>query len=175
MAAYASCSANPERSDWSRRWSSSLTITPKLSARNTAAPLRSGCCASSPASSLLTRCRSCSNARAVGGNSSSRYITASLSDLRTGLNRLNESRGDLVKADDFNNRMTSVWNGIKDLQVEKANVTALKERSVLLEQQVKVADEERKELTRELQKLRERLAVQEAKLAVAPARPNSEH
>ena len=38
IAAYASCNANPERRACSRRWSSSFTMTPRPSARKTAAP-----------------------------------------------------------------------------------------------------------------------------------------
>src|SRR3990172_9088427 len=67
----ACASAKPDWSVWSRRWSSSFTITPDAPARNTAealAPLRS---AAEPSSSLLTRCRSCSNCRSVASNSSS--------------------------------------------------------------------------------------------------------
>jgi hypothetical protein len=94
-------------------------------------------------------------------------------DLRNDLSRLAESRGELVKKDEFNSRMTSVWNSVKDAQAANASVTALKERSTLLEQQVKAGEEERKELLREVQRLRERLVVVEGRAAANPntARP----
>jgi chromosome segregation ATPase len=115
-------------------------------------------------------------------------FVANLSELRSGLERLNESRGDLVKKDEFNNRMASVWSTMKDFQsasttiasmkeqvalIEQqckdheaagAAVSALKERCSLLEQQVKAGEEERKDLARELQSLRERQAVVEGRL-----------
>ncbi len=102
----------------------------------------------------------------------SQQVTNNLHDLRSDLNRLNEARGDLVKKDELNSRITSVWNSIKDLQTVNATLTAAKERVSLLEQQVKNGDEERKELVREVQRLRERLVVVEGRRASsAAARP----
>jgi hypothetical protein len=65
-------------------------------------------------------------------------VSGSLADLRGGLERLNESRADLVKAGDFNTRMTSVWTSVKDLQTAAAAATAVGQRVGLLEQQVKM-------------------------------------
>jgi chromosome segregation ATPase len=122
-------------------------------------------------------------------------FVANLGELRSGLDHLNETRGDFVKNDEFNNRMTSVWSALKDFQSTSSTVTslkeqmaliqqqckdqgatggavsALKERCALLEQQVKAADEERKDLARELQALRERQAVVEGRLAARVAGP----
>src|SRR5579862_516243 len=50
-------------------------MTPTSGPRNTAAPLRTGCWASSPASSLLTRWRSWRSRRSAGGSSSTRSST----------------------------------------------------------------------------------------------------
>jgi hypothetical protein len=69
-------------------------------------------------------------------------LTSTLSELRNNLNHLNESRGDLVKTDDFNSRMTALWNTVKELQAAGAALSALKERSVLLEQQIKVGQDQ---------------------------------
>jgi hypothetical protein len=88
----------------------------------------------------------------------------SMLELRNDMIRLNETHADMIKKDDFNNRMNSVWNSMKDLQTATAAITGLRERTVLLEQQLKEADSERKELTRELQQLRDRLAVAEGQL-----------
>jgi predicted nucleic acid-binding Zn-ribbon protein len=138
-------------------------------------------------------------------------FTGTLTELRNNLNHLNESSRDLVKNDDFNTRLTSVWTTLKDMQAANATVAALKERSTLLEQQLKIVQEqmtaktaavslsqkeletavaslsavkdrmtlleqlvksgedERKELNKELQHLRERLAGVEGKQAAVPA------
>jgi hypothetical protein len=87
----------------------------------------------------------------------------SLAELRTDMIHLNESRGDLMHKDEFNSRMNSVWSSIKDLQTAGATMTGMREREALLEQQLKSAEDERKEMTRELQRLRERLAVLEGR------------
>ena len=116
-------------------------------------------------------------------------FVANLGELRSGLERLNESRGDFVKNDEFNNRMASVWSAMKDFQSASTTLTALKEqvalsqqqakdrdsagaavsamkeRCALLEQQLKVGEDERKEMAHELQALRERQAVVEGRLA----------
>src|SRR5947209_11630479 len=59
-------------------------------------------------------------------------ISGTLSELRSNLTRLQESRADLVRNDDFNNRLTSVWTSIKEVQASGAQLSALKERSALL-------------------------------------------
>jgi hypothetical protein len=65
-----------------------------------------------------------------------------LSEVRNNVSRLNESRGDLVKTDDFNNRTTALWNSVKEVQQANTAVTALKERTALFEQQVRTAQEQ---------------------------------
>jgi methyl-accepting chemotaxis protein len=134
-------------------------------------------------------------------------FNAALGEMRTNINRLTESRADLVSLNDFNTRVASLWNNIKDVQsatgtlsalkehsslldqqvkalqdqlnnrlqgvsasikdldAPLASAAALKERSALLEQQVKAGDDERKELGKEIQVLRERLAVLEGRQA----------
>ena len=90
-----------------------------------------------------------------------------INELRNGLNNLHETRADLVKKDEFGGRMTSVWSSIKELQAASIAVTAAKERITLLEQQLKASEEDRKELNREFQRLRERLATLEGQKAAA--------
>ena len=52
--------------------------------------------------------------------------------------------------------------------------SALKERSELMEQQLKAGEEERKDMAHEIQQMRERLAVLEARQAVgAPSVPTT--
>jgi hypothetical protein len=83
-------------------------------------------------------------------------------DLRKDLTRLSESQTDLVKNQEFNTRTHSLWDAVKELQGLQAAVTALKERAVLQDQEQKARDE-RKELVREIQALRERLATMEGR------------
>src|SRR5258708_21882384 len=90
----------------------------------------------------------------------------SLNELRSNVNNLHESRGDLVKTEDFNSRSNALWGAIKEIQATSASVSALKERSGLMEQLLKESAEERKSLCRELQQVRERLAVVEARQSV---------
>jgi heme exporter protein D len=89
-------------------------------------------------------------------------------DLRKDMNRLSESYGELIKKDDYNTRLHSVWESIKELQSLQAAVTALKERAALHDQQMREAGE-RKELVREIQLLRERLASLEGQQGTKPA------
>src|SRR4051794_37498384 len=81
-----------------------------------------------------------------------------LNDVRNDISRLNEGRGDFIKKDEFNGRMTTAWAGIKDASNAGTALTALREHELLLEQQVKAGDEERKDLVREVRRLSERLA-----------------
>jgi hypothetical protein len=97
-------------------------------------------------------------------------FTSSLTELRTNLNHVIENRAELVRADDFNNRVASMWTTIKQLQDANATVTALKERSSLQEQCMKEGIQERKDLLNEIQVLRERVAVLEGKQSSAGAK-----
>jgi hypothetical protein len=87
-------------------------------------------------------------------------------DLRKDFNRLSEGNADLVKKEEFNSRLRSVWDSVKALQTDNAAVTAMKERSATLEQQFKAAEEERKEIARELQHWREAKAAEEERKAL---------
>jgi hypothetical protein len=79
-------------------------------------------------------------------------------DLRKDLIHLGEGQAELLKKEEFNNRLKSVWDSLKDLHEAAAFLAALKERTALSEQQLRVAAEERKELMREVQQLREKRA-----------------
>lgn len=78
-------------------------------------------------------------------------------DLRKDLGRLNEAQGETVRKEEFNTRVKSVWDSLKELQGLSATVNALKERDLLRDQHQR-EEQDRKELIRELQTLRERLA-----------------
>jgi hypothetical protein len=102
-------------------------------------------------------------------------VTAGLNELRTDVQRCAAGSGEVVKKEEFsgrlqelNGRTSAAWNSLKDVQTAQAS--ALAQRSALLEQQVKAGEDERKELARELQRLRERLAALEGRQTV-PAVP----
>jgi hypothetical protein len=101
------------------------------------------------------------------------HFSANLNELRTELGhlgaelrkdiaRLCESQVHLVQKEEFGTRLTSVWNSLKDLQSLSATVAGLREKSLVREEQSRQQDE-RKELLRELQRLRERLALLEGR------------
>ena len=101
-------------------------------------------------------------------------LSGSISELRVALNRLNETNADLVRKDELNNRVTTIWSGIKELSSSVGAVNGLRERSLLLEQQVKAGEEERKEMAREIKRLSERLAAVEGRQALAlPPKPTA--
>jgi DNA repair exonuclease SbcCD ATPase subunit len=85
-------------------------------------------------------------------------FSTTLTDLRKELNQLYENRAELLRKDEFNNRLNSVWTSMKELQTANQNLAALNERAKLLEQQLdrqtKNAEEERKEMQRKLEEQR---------------------
>jgi hypothetical protein len=93
-------------------------------------------------------------------------------NLRSDLNNLNVKASNMVNKDEFNSRLmemntrnATLQTALKDLQQANATILALRERSALLEQQVKAVDADRRDLAREVQRLREQLAVLETKEA----------
>jgi hypothetical protein len=106
-------------------------------------------------------------------------VSNSINDLRGGISHLNESKADLVKKDEYSAAKTRTWD--KMTEIEKATcaatsanqqaLAALQEKTTLRDQQFKQMDDERKELLKEVQSLRERLARVEATKAPVPAKP----
>jgi septal ring factor EnvC (AmiA/AmiB activator) len=99
-----------------------------------------------------------------------------LTELRNDLKHFNEVSGEQVKRDEMRNRFTSMWNIIKDMQTAsqetgkethrlKADILTKETRLAQLEQQLKSADDDRKELNREVLRLRERLASVEGRVS----------
>ena len=96
-------------------------------------------------------------------------LTNGIHEVRTDIGRIRESNGDFVKKDEFNNRTTAIWNGIRDAQAVTPSVTVLTNKAAMLETQLAAAEAERRELCRELLQLRERLAKLEGATEVKPA------
>jgi hypothetical protein len=84
-------------------------------------------------------------------------------DLRKDLGRLAESQAELLKKEEFNTRLKSIWDGMKELRDTAASLAALKERAALTEQQVRLAEEEHKELVRQVHQLRQQRAADQAR------------
>jgi gas vesicle protein len=98
------------------------------------------------------------------------YIQLSnqVGSLRGDLNALRDQNHDLVRTDDYNSRNLAIAATIKEVQASNAAAMEFwKERTLSLERQINALQEENKrtvrELDREVQKLRERLAVLENK------------
>jgi hypothetical protein len=102
-------------------------------------------------------------------------FSSSINDLRNQIAKANESHGDFVKKDEFNTRMTSVWTHINEPK-DNGTVTTLREKVTAQEQQLKTAEDDRKELQREIQALRERIAKVEGQQSrtVPAAQPHGE-
>jgi hypothetical protein len=106
-------------------------------------------------------------------------VTNSITDLRTSISHLNEAKAEFVKKDEYSGSRTRTWDRMSEIQKEAASatattqqaLTALQEKSVARDQQFKQMEEERKELLKEVQSLRERLARVEA---TKPAKPANE-
>jgi chromosome segregation ATPase len=85
----------------------------------------------------------------------------SLSELRHDLKHFNESSADLVKKESMRRFMTHIKNCYKELHEAQAS-------RKILERELKASEMDRRELTHELQQLRERLASVEGRQAATP-------
>ncbi len=91
-----------------------------------------------------------------------------LTELRNDLKHFNETCGDVVKKSEFQTDMTRVWHGFKELRAANVTAAARDVHVANLEQELRAAEEDRKELMREVQQLRERLANVEGRQAATP-------
>jgi hypothetical protein len=90
-------------------------------------------------------------------------------EVRADVGHLREAGGNYIKTEEFNNRTTLIWNGIREAQAVSPAVTVLTNKETTLEAQLAAAEHERKEMLRELLQLRERLAKLEGQQEVKPA------
>jgi hypothetical protein len=95
-------------------------------------------------------------------------FTNGINELRKELNTQNEARLDLVKKEELSTRLAPLWTSVKDAQAAQAEINALKERCVMLQEQVKAGENERKLLNGEVQQLRERLVHMEGRMEARP-------
>ena len=114
-------------------------------------------------------------------------LTNNITELRSELSRVQEARGELVKKEEFNNRTQSIWDRMQTLQDLKvtvgslkeqlnahnektADVKSLQEKLSLLDQRIKLAEDDHKALAKAelaLSMLEQKSAVREAQLKTA--------
>src|SRR5262249_33870355 len=85
-------------------------------------------------------------------------LSGAINDLREQIAKVNEARADLVKKDEVNARTTNMRKGIKEAQASGTGVATVREKLAQQDQQLRQAEQERKDLAREVQLLRERIA-----------------
>src|SRR5262249_40306592 len=85
-------------------------------------------------------------------------FNTALTDLRKEMNQLYEARADLLRKEEFSNRMNSVWNAIKELQTMNHALPTLNEKTKTLDQSIdrqnRTAEEDRKDFARKLEQQR---------------------
>ena len=87
-------------------------------------------------------------------------------DLHKELGRAGEVQGELVKKEEADSRLSAVWRGIKEMQDERKDLDALRERCQGLMDAFKSSEQERQRLAREVQGLREKQAAGEERQAL---------
>ena len=103
-----------------------------------------------------------SNAAEVRGD-----VAALNNEMRKELGRLGESQGELVKKDECDSRLKSVWGDLSELKDDQKDIVALKERCAALVKMQQHSEQERRKLADELQALREQHAQQKERRALA--------
>jgi hypothetical protein len=101
-------------------------------------------------------------------------VAALNTDLRKDLTQLSQAHADLVKKDEFNGRLTTVWNSVKELQALSASVSMLKERALVRDQQEKADAEVREQMRKEVQTLEAAVTVLKERLTVREQQAQAE-
>jgi len=91
-----------------------------------------------------------------------------INDLRRDWAAEHEARAELVKKDELNSRLTPLWTEVKNGNTLGQEITALKERCTMLQEQLKAGENDRKVLGTELQQMRDRLVRLEARQEPRP-------
>jgi hypothetical protein len=64
----------------------------------------------------------------------------------------------MIKKDDHNGRLSKVWEAMKELRADRADLTTLRERCSVLLEVYKAGEQERRALADEVRRLRDRKA-----------------
>jgi septal ring factor EnvC (AmiA/AmiB activator) len=93
-------------------------------------------------------------------------FSASITELRNAVTRVNETQADLAKKDELNSRTNSIWSTLKEITT---TLPAMKTHDDILDSQFKSAEQERKELAAKIADLNERLVKLETIIQAAAA------
>jgi hypothetical protein len=89
------------------------------------------------------------------------------SDLRKEVTLLSGNYGEMVKKEESNTRLRSVWDVMKELRSDAQDLIILKERCAALNEQFKAGEEDRRLLAAQIQRLREQKTGSEERALVA--------
>jgi hypothetical protein len=101
-------------------------------------------------------------------------VAAINTDLRKDLTQLGQAHADLIKKDEFNGRITTVWTSIKELQALSGAVGTLKERALVRDQQEKADAEVKEQLRKDVQTLEAAVTVLKERLTVREQQAQAE-
>jgi hypothetical protein len=101
-------------------------------------------------------------------------VAAINTDLRKDLTQLGQAHADLVKKDEFNGRLTTVWASIKELTPLSGAVGSLKERALVRDQQEKADAEVKEQLRKDVQALEAAVTVLKERLTVREQQAQAE-
>lgn len=87
-------------------------------------------------------------------------------DMRKEMAQFRESQGGLIRKDEFNGRMQSVWKSMKDLEEDRKQLAELKERCETLMQRHRTSITERRQLEEEIRLVREQQAMSQERQAL---------
>jgi DNA repair exonuclease SbcCD ATPase subunit len=90
-----------------------------------------------------------------------------INDLRKDLDAERVERANLIKKDDLDTRLAPVWTSIKDAAAYNRDITALKERCAMLQEQLTAAQDASKAMSADVQQittLKDRCSALEEKL-----------
>jgi DNA repair exonuclease SbcCD ATPase subunit len=94
-------------------------------------------------------------------------VAALSNEMHKELARLAESKGELVKKDECDSRLKSVWSDVRELQEDQKELQTLRERCAALVKLQQQSEQERRRLADEVQALREQQAMQQQRRALA--------
>lgn len=83
------------------------------------------------------------------------------SDLRKDLGKMGESHTGMIKKEDYDNRLRIVWETVRELRSDRADLSTLKERCTRMLELLETSEVDRRNLLAEVRRLRESRATDE--------------
>ena len=78
-------------------------------------------------------------------------FSSGLGDVRKDVLHLSQTQGALIRGDDLNGRLRTLWERIRDLEADRAVLVTLKEKSATLAERLGAAEQECRALARSVQ------------------------